>query len=114
MAKVKAFKALRFTDKAGEIDKLVCPPYDIISEEERLGYLKANENNIIRLELPRDGEDFYKTAGDTLNKMLADGILAQDGEDGVYVYEIEFNANGENKKSAVLSPQLNSTHFQRV
>lgn len=98
MAKVKAFKALRFTDKAGEIDKLVCPPYDIISEEERLGYLKANENNIIRLELPRDGEDFYKTAGDTLNKMLADGILAQDGEDGVYVYEIEFNANGENKK----------------
>ena len=42
MAEVKAFKALRFnTDKAGKIDELVCPPYDIISEEQR------KERNIV-------------------------------------------------------------------
>ena len=34
MANVKPFKALRFTKKAGDIAQLVCPPYDIISEEE--------------------------------------------------------------------------------
>ena len=94
MAKIKAFKALRFTQKAGDISKLVCPPYDIISEDERLGYLKANENNIIRLELPKDGKDCYKTAGETLNKMMNDGILAVDENNSVYVYEIEFNAGG--------------------
>ena len=61
MATVKAFSALRFTDKAGDISKNVCPPYDIISEEQRLALLEKNENNLIRLELPR-GEEPYKTA----------------------------------------------------
>ena len=36
MAEIKAFRALRFdTAVAGKIDELVCPPYDIISEEQR-------------------------------------------------------------------------------
>lgn len=61
MAEIRPFRALRFTDKAGEISKNVCPPYDIISEEERLGYLHESENNIIRLELPR-GEEPYRKA----------------------------------------------------
>jgi len=56
MATVKAFPALRFTYSAGDISKNVCPPYDIISEEERLGYISDSGNNIIRLEKPV-GED---------------------------------------------------------
>ena len=53
MAEIKPFRGLRFdTEKAGQIETLVCPPYDIISEEQRLGYLKENPSNIIRLELP--------------------------------------------------------------
>ena len=98
MAEIRPYKALRFTKSAGEIERLVCPPYDIISEEERLNYLKENENNIIRLELPREGEDFYKTAGETLKRMLADGILKTDDEDGIYVYEIEFPLGNEKRK----------------
>ena len=43
MAEIKPFKALRFhTEKAGLIDELVCPPYDIISETQRQEYLKKN------------------------------------------------------------------------
>ena len=84
MAEIKAFKALRFnTDKAGLIDELVCPPYDIISEEQRKGYLAKNENNIIRLELPK-GDEPYKTAGETLDKWLNDEILKRDDKDGIY------------------------------
>ena len=85
MANVKPFKALRFTKKAGDIAQLVCPPYDIISEEERLSYIATNENNIIRLELPRETDDFYKAAGETFEKMMAEGILKNDEEDAVYV-----------------------------
>lgn len=90
MAKIVPFKALRFTEKAGEIGKVVCPPYDIISESERQEYLKANKNNIIRLELPRDGENPYRAAADTLDEMLRAGILKADANDSIYVYEIEF------------------------
>ena len=36
MAEVKGMKGLRFqTSKAGSIQELCCPPYDIISEEQR-------------------------------------------------------------------------------
>ena len=97
MATVKAFPALRFTDKAGDISKNVCPPYDIISASEREEYIKESENNIIRLELPV-GENAYADAGELYKKWRKDGIVAPDETDGIYVYEEEFTAYGETKK----------------
>lgn len=94
MAAIKPFKALRFTEKAGCIDQLLCPPYDIISEEERLQYIATNEHNIIRLELPK-GEEPYAEAGRLLNEWLDDGILKTDDKDSLYIYEEEFLANGQ-------------------
>ena len=85
---------MRFnTDKAGKIEELVCPPYDIISEQQRLAYLEENENNIIRLELP-GGNDPYTQAGNTLRKMMDDGILVHDDKNCIYVYEEEFTVGG--------------------
>lgn len=63
MADIRPFRALRFTERAGDIRELTCPPYDIISESQRLSYLARNPHNIIRLELPRDGADPYAAAG---------------------------------------------------
>lgn len=97
MATVKAFPALRFTDKAGDISKNVCPPYDIISASEREEYIRESENNIIRLELPT-GENAYAEAGELYKKWRKDGIVAPDETDGIYVYEEEFTAYGETKK----------------
>lgn len=94
MAEIRPFRALRFTPKAGKIEELTCPPYDIISESQRLAYLKRNPHNIIRLELPRDGEDPYKQAGETLQSWLREGILRQDATPAFYVYEIEFTLDG--------------------
>lgn len=98
MAEIKPFRALRFTDKAGDISTLTCPPYDIISEEERRALLLKNPCNVIRLELPRDGETPYAEAGKTLNGWLKDGILRQDTDPGIYLYEEEFTAYGQTKK----------------
>ncbi len=95
MADIRPFKALRFTEKAGNICDNVCPPYDIISEEERTALLKTSENNVIRLELPR-GDDPYAVAGKTLEKWLEEGILATDSEDGIYVYQEDFECEGNN------------------
>ena len=36
MAEIRPFRALRFTDAAGRLQELTCPPYDIISESQRL------------------------------------------------------------------------------
>lgn len=85
---------MRYTDSGGSLNTLVCPPYDIISDAQRESYIKKNPYNIIRLELPKGGDERYREAGDTLDKWLDGEILACDGEDGVYVYEMQFTANG--------------------
>ncbi len=95
MAQLKPFGALRFTEQAGDIAQLCCPPYDIISEEERLQYIARNPHNIIRLELPREGEDCYATAADTLRGFLADGSLKEDEQEALYIYGERFTVEGK-------------------
>ena len=98
MALIKPFKGLRFnTEKAGIIDELVCPPYDIISDEQRDVYLNKNSNNIIRLELPK-GNDPYGEAADVLNDWLKREILKRDEKEAIYIYEEEFSVNGIHSK----------------
>lgn len=94
MAEIKAFKGMRYTDNGGTLNTLVCPPYDIISDAQRGEYIERNPYNIIRLELPKGGDERYREAGNTLDKWLDKEILACDGEDSIYVYEMQFTANG--------------------
>lgn len=94
MAEIKAFKGMRYTSAAGDLNALVCPPYDIISDSQREKYVEENPCNIIRLELPKGGEERYKEAGKTLKDWLDKEILACDKEDSIYVYEMLFSANG--------------------
>lgn len=94
MADIRPFRALRYDlEKAGSIEELTCLPYDIISEEQRQEFLRRNPSNVIRLELPRD-EDAqdgpYACAGRTLQEWLEKGILKQDMDEGIYIYEEEF------------------------
>ena len=97
MAEIKPFRALRYTAKAGDIAKLTCPPYDIISEKERLAFLSENPHNVVRLELPK-GEDPYAEAGRTLKSWVDGEILRRDTDPGFYIYEEEFEACGIRKK----------------
>lgn len=95
MAEIHAFKGLRFdTSKAGRIEELCCPPYDIISEDQRLAFLEKNENNIIRLELPK-GEAPYEAAAAVLKNWETTGILVRDQVPTIYIYEEEFTAYGK-------------------
>ena len=96
MAELKGMRALRFSAAAGEIGELCCPPYDIISEEQRQAYLARNEHNVIRLELPK-GEDPYGEAGRVLKDWMEKGIIARD-EESLYIYEEEFTAYGQRMK----------------
>ncbi len=100
MAVIKPFRGMRFdTEKAGELKTLCCPPYDIISEEERKEFIKQNEYNVIRLELPKEGEDVYARAGEVLDMWRAKGVLIHEDKPAIYIYEMEFNAY--NKRRSV-------------
>lgn len=100
MAVIKPLKAIRFTNKGGDIKELVCPPYDIVPENERLELIKNNEHNMIKLELPK-GENPYENAKSLLDEWLKEDFLTHDGEEGLYIYEEEFLTqvdHGETKK----------------
>ena len=95
MATIFPFRAWRFSEKAGDPATLMCPPYDIISDEQRRAYLQRNEHNIIRLELPREGENPYAEAGNTVRHWCNDGTLVRDDTAALYVYDLVFEVNGE-------------------
>ncbi len=99
MAIVRPFRGMRYTEKAGEIGEVCCPPYDIISDAQRKAYIKSNENNVIRLELPREKGNPYKKAKATLDNWLENGILDFDEEPCFYIYEERFTV--EDKEYAL-------------
>lgn len=102
MAEIKAFKGLRYTEKAGDIKALCCPPYDIVNEAQRNALIEKNDHNLIRLELPVMGgsEDMtpYREAAATLRGWLNEEILKRDEKEGIYIYEMEFSVRGQSYK----------------
>src|SRR2546423_15064282 len=76
MAVVKPFRALRYDErKAGPLDRLVAPPYDVISADERGEYLARSPYNVVHLTLPESeveaARDF--TAGQEEARPVHDG-----------------------------------------
>ena len=97
MAEIKPFRALRYAEAAGDISTLTCPPYDVISEEQRRAFLLENPHNVIRLELPK-GDRPYEEAGETLREWKKKGVLTRDTDPGFYLYEEEFTVFGKKKR----------------
>ncbi len=111
MAKIIPFKALRFTEKAGEIGTLCCPPYDIISEDEQKALYEKSPYNVIRLELNADA-DRYGSAAETLKSWLGSGILKTDDIESLYIYEEEFSVpEGGRKALRTLIADIELTPF---
>lgn len=112
MAIVKPFKALRYSEKAGNIENLVCPPYDIIGNEQRKTLLDKNKFNMVRLELPKDGEDVYATANSTLKNWLKNSIMVQDENDSFYIYEEIFEVENKSYSLKGVIGKVKLTDFE--
>jgi len=86
MADVKPFRALRYGQAAeGPLDRLVAPPYDVISPAEREELLARSPHNVVRLTLP-DSED---EAGHTLAGWRRDEVLVEE-EPAVWVLQQDY------------------------
>lgn len=81
------FYGWRYNPEKVDIKKVVAPPYDVVTEEEKKFYKDLSPYNIFHLELPED----LLTAKDNLNKWIKEGILIREKQPSLYFYEIEFN-----------------------
>ncbi len=105
MAKIAPFQGVLYNQaRAGSIDKLVCPPYDIISSSEQQDLYRKSPYNVIRLEYgfasPADTEEDnrYTRAGAVLKDWSSSGVLQQDAAPAFYIYEMEYGSGESVKK----------------
>jgi uncharacterized protein (DUF1015 family) len=92
MAEIRPFKGLRFTGEAGDLSKLVAPPYDVLSKEQRDGYAQKSPHNIVHLTLPEAREDDrskfvkYGRSAAALQEWRRHGILKPEPTAAFYRY----------------------------
>src|SRR5436309_8760122 len=89
MARIRPFRALRYD--VPDLEAVVAPPYDVISEEERAGYLARNPYNVVHLTLPDSEEQaardlaYWRESGVLVSEEPSGWALSQSyvGPDGV-------------------------------
>ncbi|MFH1857980.1 MAG: DUF1015 domain-containing protein [Candidatus Omnitrophota bacterium] len=104
MANIVPFRGLRYNPRRiRDLSKVLCPPYDIITEAEQKRFYRISPHNMIRLELGKifssdnGSENRYTRAKAFLEKWISEGILLQDREPSIYFYEQQF---GKGKRRA--------------
>jgi uncharacterized protein (DUF1015 family) len=91
MADVQPFRALRYGAAAGPLDRLVAPPYDVLSVSQRDELAARSPHNVVRLTLPDSEEEAarlvedWRRDGMLVEEPAAVWVLQQDfvGPDGV-------------------------------
>ncbi|MGH7294780.1 MAG: DUF1015 domain-containing protein [Polyangiaceae bacterium] len=97
MARIAPLSPLRYAlaPLGGDLGRVVAPPYDVISPDERRRLLDHDPHNVVRLILPEgEGDAKYAHAASLLSAWRADGALVRDEEPGFYRLEQTFAAPG--------------------
>jgi len=91
------FKGHRYSKKAGSLEQLIAPPYDVIGTELRKILVKRSEYNIVHLTLPESFEqNYHKEIAEKLENWCKNGILVQDEDENFYVIKQKFIYKGKN------------------
>ncbi|HOJ30652.1 MAG TPA: DUF1015 domain-containing protein [bacterium] len=90
------FKGYRYSKKAGNLEQLIAPPYDVIGQQYRSELIARSPYNIVHLTLPESFDAAYHSViAQTLNKWCKDGILQQDGKEYFYLMKQTFPCEGK-------------------
>lgn len=85
MPSFAGFRGLRYADD--DLSLVTAPPYDVIDDEERAALVARHPHNVVRIDLPREGDDPYEVAGATLAAWQRDGVLTTDAP-SLYLYRM--------------------------
>jgi uncharacterized protein (DUF1015 family) len=96
MARVKAFKGIRYAKTKVNYSDVVTQPYDKISPELLETYYERSPYTAARL-IRNKSADPYAAAAAELNRWLEEGVLAQDAQPAIYAYHQVYQLGGEKK-----------------
>jgi len=99
--KVSTFRGIHYNQGiVGDLARVLCPPYDVITPEQQQLYYEEN-NNAIRLEFPVESPepagDRYQRAAITFQQWLRHGVLQIDSVSSFYLHDHLFEYSGEKK-----------------
>jgi uncharacterized protein (DUF1015 family) len=87
------FAAIRYA--TDDLASVIAPPYDVLSDVD-VDVLEARSaHNVVRIDVPRGGEDRYERAAKTMRAWLNDGILAVDSEPSFTIYRMRFTDSAD-------------------
>ncbi len=96
MAEIRPFRGLRYGEDAGPLDRLIAPPYDVLSPAQRVEYGARSPHNIVHLTLPEgkvdDRSKFvkYTRSAAALGEWRRSGVLALEQAPSLYRYSQSF------------------------
>jgi len=100
MAIIAPFRGVTYNiDKITNIARIVCPPYDIISDNEQDTYYDKDPYNIVRLILGKrkmgdsDWDNRYTRAADLLNRWESEEVLVRHQFPSIYLTSIEYESS---------------------
>ena len=96
MAEILPFRGVLYDPaRAGSLDRLIAPPYDVISPDERSALAAKSPHNFVRLDLPEgEGDEKYQRAANLLVEWQREGVLQRDEKPALYRYHQRFSALG--------------------
>jgi uncharacterized protein (DUF1015 family) len=95
---VSPFRGIRYNQRVvGDLARVLCPPFDVITPEQQKLYYKKSDYNTIHLEFPEPTADRYQRAAITFQQWLKQGVLQADRVPGFYLHDHRFEYLGEMK-----------------
>lgn len=115
MASIHPFKGIIYAPPAsGDITPLIAPPYDVIDSGQREQLANRDPHNIVHLILPQapGGSDIYASAAGQFNEWLSEEILTISDTPVMYVWEQEYNHDGDLFRRRALVTRVDCNPYQ--
>lgn len=101
MAKIIPFRGFRYSAAgSSQLGKVMAPPYDVISNEQKRQLKASSPFNVIRLIIGNPSHEThtaadYKNAQKAFTAWKKNGVLSREEEPAIYVYRQTFWVNGK-------------------
>ena len=88
MPRFEPFAAIRYA--TDDMASVIAPPYDVLSEADVEALEAKSPHNVVRIDVPRGGEDRYDLAAKTMRAWLDEQVLVIDPEPSFTIYRMRF------------------------
>ncbi|MEJ6739178.1 MAG: DUF1015 domain-containing protein [Actinomycetota bacterium] len=89
MPRFEPFIGIRYDTTSLDPALITAPPYDVISPSDRVALIASAPANVVRIDLPVDGDDPYGDAAQLFNRWRTEGTFVDDSEPSFTVYRME-------------------------